>query len=87
MKHNILHRTEKELIRILFRERRPLTIREIAMISDMSWITARKYLNSLIKNNICETIVEEKRPKFRLNPDLICELLRRKQENMVKNED
>lgn len=40
---------EKEILRLLYKENRPMTIREIAEKVDMSWVTARKWLN-ILKN-------------------------------------
>jgi DNA-binding IclR family transcriptional regulator len=46
------HKQERAILRALYRERRPMSIREIAEKAEMSWITARKYLKRLIKRKI-----------------------------------
>ena len=63
----ILHRSESEIIRILFREGRPLSIHEIASLTGMSWVTAKKYLAMCRQKGIIET----EKGLFELNKNLI----------------
>lgn len=73
----ILHRSEKEIIRVLFRESRPLPISEVAGCSGMSWITAKKYLSRLQKRSI----IRQKSGKFYIDGELLKALHRRKDES------
>jgi len=41
------NRQEKAIIKTLYDTRRPMSIKEIANKSHMSWITARKYIKKL----------------------------------------
>ena len=50
-----LNRIEREIVRFLIKENRPLTINGLSKISGISWITIRKYKPILIKKGvICE---------------------------------
>lgn len=75
MKRPILHRNEKEIIRILFMQDRPLSVNEINKRSGMSWLTAKKYLGSCIVRGI---VTNHSKNTYRLHKDLIRKLRERK---------
>ncbi|MFO7710404.1 MAG: hypothetical protein R6V53_01425 [Candidatus Woesearchaeota archaeon] len=77
MPQPILHRNEKEILRTLFREGRPLSISEISSYSCMSWVTVKKYLNRCISRKIVAEEKQNKRPRYVLDPELITALLQR----------
>jgi len=79
MKKKKLHRNEKELIRILFKEGRPLTIYELSDLSDISWITVKKYLKMLVEKKVIE-VIGKPRKRFVLKKDLINALIEMKRE-------
>ncbi len=60
MAERILHRTEKEIIRVLFRQARPMSIHEISLTTGMSWITAKKYLLIMKKKKIIREYITKK---------------------------
>jgi DNA-binding GntR family transcriptional regulator len=43
------NKIEREILRVAFKERRLLTIKEIAEKVGVSWATARKYVLKLVK--------------------------------------
>ena len=87
MKARVLHRNERELLRIFFREKRPLTIREISIFSGMSWVTDKKYLNLMLQKDLLQDIRIEKRIKYKISDNLIWALSRRKKEGEIENAD
>ena len=56
-----LNRIEKEIIRIVLKENRPLSINSISKITGISWITVRKYIPLLLKKGVIDEIKEEKK--------------------------
>ena len=78
MARRILHRSEKEIIRILFHEARPVSIHELASLSGMSWVTARKYLDSCLEMNIIIKQSTEKNSTYILSKTLLRTLYNRK---------
>lgn len=52
MAKTALNRIEREIIRILIKERRPLTINEISKLTGISWATVKKYLPILKKKGV-----------------------------------
>lgn len=77
----ILNMIEKEMIRVVIRENRPLTINEISTISGISWITVKKYSSILVKKNVFNEINILKIPKYGLNSSLIEIIAERKNNN------
>ncbi|MBW2975085.1 DUF977 family protein [Candidatus Woesearchaeota archaeon] len=51
-----LNRIEKEILRILIKENRPLTINELSKLTGISWITIKKYKTILIKKGVISEI-------------------------------
>jgi len=41
------NRQEREILRVLYESRKPMSIREIAEKANMSWVTAKKHLKKL----------------------------------------
>jgi len=41
------NRQEKAILKVLFEHRRPMSIRELAEKTNMSWVTAKKYIKKL----------------------------------------
>lgn len=70
-RRSILHRNEKELIRVLHKEGVPMTVHEAADYSGMSWLTAKKYLRAMKGRGITTEVKEDKRTKFAISQDLI----------------
>ena len=50
----IFNKIEREILRVLFNERRFLTIRELAEKTGISWATAKKYILELEKRGFLE---------------------------------
>lgn len=48
--YKIFNKIEREILRVTFKERRLLTIKEIAEKVGVSWATARKYVLKLEKD-------------------------------------
>jgi len=71
----ILHRNEKELVRILFRESRAMAVQSIAKYAGMSWVTARKYLDELCK----KAVAVKHGSRYMLNAEVLKALARRGQ--------
>ena len=69
-----MHRNEREILLILFRENRPLTIYEISDQSGMSWVTAKKYLRDLFLRRFVEMVSDNKR--YIISPGLIDALVK-----------
>lgn len=78
MKSTILHRNEKEIVRVLIKEPRALTPNEVADYSGMSWMTARKYLTSCSKKKLVKKEMHNDRERFRIHPDLLEALAKRR---------
>ena len=76
----ILNVIEKEVIRVVIRENRPLTINEMSKMSGISWITAKKYSPILVKKGVFNEINILKIPKYALNPQLIEIIAERKKQ-------
>lgn len=51
-----LNKIEKEIIRVLLKENRPLTINELSKITGISWVTIRKYKEILKKKGVVDEI-------------------------------
>ena len=45
---------EKSIIKVLHDENRWMSIKEVAEKANISWVTARKYLEKLIKDGVIE---------------------------------
>jgi len=73
MKKRRFNRYERGIIGALYRERRPMSLREISKASNSSWVTTRKYMNRLAKKNIVKAINVGglKRSKISFNLDII----------------
>lgn len=54
---------EKMMLKVIFEEQRGMSIKEVAEKSQMSWITAKKYIEKFVKN----TWLKEKNGKVRFN--------------------
>ena len=52
------NRQEREILRVLYESRKPMSVREIAEKADMSWVTVKKYLKKLEKRGLWD---EEKK--------------------------
>jgi predicted transcriptional regulator len=88
MKRPILHRNEKEIIRVLYRECIPISIHDISIHSGISWVTVNKYIDFLVKKSIISRIKDNKKYKFTLNRDLLeCLYEYQKKERGVINAD
>jgi len=48
------NRQEKAILKILYEERRGMSIKELSEKSHMSWVTAKKYIDRLIKKDWIE---------------------------------
>lgn len=51
-KNNLLHKTERDILVLLNRNVAPLTINQVADKLEISYMTAKKYIQSLIKKNV-----------------------------------
>ena len=51
-KNNLLHKTERDILRLLDRNLSPLSVNAIAEKLEISYSTAKKYINTLIKKNL-----------------------------------
>jgi len=56
-----MHRNEREILRILFKESRPLTVYELSDQSGMSWVTVKKYLHLLLRQRLAVLAKDNKR--------------------------
>jgi len=78
MSKAILHRNEKEIIRVLIKEARSLTPNEIADYTGMSWLTAKKYLIECEKKSLVAKDINDKRERFIVEPKLLQALFKRR---------
>lgn len=64
---------EKEIIRVLYKVRRPLSFRELSMLSNLSWATTKKYVKILEKKGIVKVyyLPQMKTPKTVFNFELV----------------
>ena len=76
MMHEKIHRNEKEIIRVLYKEGSPLSILEVAQQAGMSWVTAKKYLRGLHEKAVIEDIGLFRNPRYRLRSGLLREVYR-----------
>ena len=53
-KKSHFNRQEKVILKILHESRRPMAIREVAEKTQMSWVTAKKYLIKLKERGFIE---------------------------------
>ncbi len=51
-KNNLLHKTERDILMLLNRNVAPLSINQVAKKLDISYMTAKKYVELLIKKNL-----------------------------------
>ena len=51
-KNNLLHKTERDILMLLNRNVAPLSINQVAEKLDISYMTAKKYVELLIKKNL-----------------------------------
>lgn len=58
-KEKVLNRIEKDILRVLLKEKRPLTINEISKESGVSWVTVKDYLPKMIKKGVIDGVKEE----------------------------
>ncbi len=49
-----LNRIEKEIVRVMIKEDRFLSINEVSKLTGISWITVKKYIPKLTKKGIIE---------------------------------
>ncbi len=56
------NRQEKAILKVLYEERRNLSLREIAEKTHMSWVTVRKYVDQLTKKGWIQGDLKLKRP-------------------------
>lgn len=75
-----LHRNEKEILRVLFKEGRALTLQEIAIDAGMSWLTVKKYIKVMEDRKLVSKTKDSKRTKYQIKPALLEALTRRKDE-------
>ena len=61
MSKNALNRIEKEILRVLIKENRPLMINEISKITGISWVTVKKYMPILKEKGVIDEIKETKK--------------------------
>jgi len=54
-----LNRIEKEIVRVLLKEGRPMTINQISKISGISWVTIKKYIPILKEKGVISENKEE----------------------------
>jgi len=64
-----MHRNEREILRILFKESRPLTVYELSDQSGMSWVTVKKYLSLLLRKNLA--ILSKDNKRYEISSGLI----------------
>lgn len=69
MNKTTFNRQEKAILKTLFDERRPMSLKELSEKSDMSWITTKKYVKSLENHDIVLNKKENKKSneRFALN--------------------
>ena len=78
-KKSHFNRQEKAILRVIYQSRRFMTIRDIAEKSSMSWVTAKKYVNKLLKDGILidkqekngSIEIKHKFPRYKFNYELI----------------
>ena len=76
-----LNPIEEAILKTLYKERRPLTIKEVSDKTKLSWVTVRKYLEQLSREGLCYPVsktprviggkLREPREKWVLNYKLI----------------
>jgi len=60
MSKNPINRIEKEIIRVIIKENRPLTMNQISNISGISWVTVKKYMPKLIEKGVIDELKKKK---------------------------
>ena len=72
-KHSFYSLQEREIIRVLYRERRPLSFNELAEMADLSWATTKKYVKKLKQEGIVKVyyLPKMKNPKAEFNYELV----------------
>ncbi len=63
----MLGKIEKLILKAMYQEHRPMSIREIADKASVSWITVRKHLKSLLVKQYVKMILDRKRKYFIFN--------------------
>jgi predicted ArsR family transcriptional regulator len=59
---------EREILRTLYSERRPMSLRELSDKADVSWVTAKKYTDNLNEKGIITfDNAKNKKVKFNFN--------------------
>jgi predicted transcriptional regulator len=59
MTKKALNRIEKEILRVIIRENRPMMINEISRLTGISWSTVKKYIPILIKKGVVDEVKEK----------------------------
>ena len=79
MKKRRFNEYERGIIGALYRERRPMSLREISKASNSSWVTTKKYTNRLVGRNIAVFKTGRlKRQKVSFNFDILKRYRRRR---------
>jgi predicted transcriptional regulator len=55
---------EKWMLKAMYQEHRPMSVREISQKAHISWITADKYIPELLKKGIIKKYTNKKRDYF-----------------------
>lgn len=61
------NRQEREIIRTLYSERRPMSLRELSKLSKTSWATTKKYAKELNKRGFVDFMADNKNKKVKFN--------------------
>ncbi len=66
-----LTKSEKLILKAMYQEHRPMSIREISEKAGVSWATVKKYIPKLLQKKYIKTIKDRKRKYYKFNYEKI----------------
>lgn len=66
-----LTKSEKLILKAMYQEHRPMSIREISEKAGVSWATVKKYIPKLLAKQYIKTIKDRKRKYYKFNYEKI----------------
>lgn len=66
-----LTKSEKLILKAMYQEHRPMSIREISEKAGVSWATVKKYIPKLLAKQFIKSVKDRKRKYYKFNYEKI----------------
>lgn len=63
----VLTKSEKLILKAMYQEHRPMSIREISEKAGVSWATVKKYIPKLLTKQFIKSVKDRKRKYYKFN--------------------